>query len=475
MTPQNRLRLFTIFSLLGSISACVLLVGTNTHMLWIPTIVFSVFFLVSLVRVTIVTEGDSNIGLEINVALLCGIAVISVLSNSPLSFVLSLLVLIYYPENIKKKQWTFLFLNYSNELVAACACYITLVLLNLDFSDSYLILASKILIASIAMNFANYFVLAISYVVEGAPWKEILEDARKSLIESIPLAVFCGLLGRLYLAYGWPMLIMFALPLFLGRELHSSYATMSQGQSSTINTLIYALEEKDAYTGGHVHRVAMFAKYIGQELGYGPKRLERLRQAALLHDTGKLIVPNVLLNKPGKLTDEEFAVIKKHEGVTEEILKAITFLRPIAHTSGGDHNQMDGDKKTRKLEPYIVSVCDAFDAMTSSRSYRKALSMETAFGELEKNKGKQFHPKVVAALIKAIEDRGEHYGDGYETDTLHADAPVAGVGSAGIGDTIAEEEDELANENTKAATAAHLHKDPSATLGMTGAEGELNG
>ena len=443
MTPQNRLRLYTGISFLGSIVACIFLVGTNTRILWIPVVVFSLFFLISLIRVTIVTEGNSTIGLEINVALLCGIAVISVLLKSPLTYVLSLVVLIYYPENIKKRQWTFLFLNYANEIAAACACYFTLVILNLNFNDSYITVALKILIASLSMNLANYILLAFSYIIEGEEWKELLEDARKSLIEAIPLAVFCGLLGRLYITYGWPMLVMFALPLFIGRELHSSYATMSQSQSSTINTLIYALEEKDAYTAGHVERVAKFAKYIGQELGYGPKRLERLRQAALLHDTGKLIVPNVLLNKPGKLTDEEFAIIKKHENVTEDILRAITFLRPIAHTSGGDHNLMDGNINTRKLEPYIVSVCDAFDAMTSSRSYRKALSMEIAYAELEKNKGKQFHPTVVAALIKAIDDRGEKYGDGYEVDSLHFDAPIMGVGSAGIGDTISEDEDKV--------------------------------
>jgi hypothetical protein len=468
LTPQNRLKAFTAIIFLIAVIAGIFLVGSNTKIIWIPTVCFVAFFVLSLKRATTITDGDNLIVQDINTALICGIATISVLLNSPFCFVLATLTTLYFPINIKNRQWTYLFFNFSNELLSAYACYLSLILLDLNVNDSYVIVGLKVLLCSITFNLTNHFILAVSYIVEGEDWKEILEDSRKALIEIIPLALFCGLLGRLYISYGWPMLVMFALPLFIGRELHSSYATMSQGQSSTINTLIYALEEKDAYTGGHVHRVAMFAKYIGQELGYGPKRLERLRQAALLHDTGKLIVPNVLLNKPGKLTDEEFAVIKKHEGVTEEILKAITFLRPIAHTSGGDHNQMDGDKKTRKLEPYIVSVCDAFDAMTSSRSYRKALSMETAFEELEKNKGKQFHPKVVAALIKAIEDRGEHYGDGYEVDSMHADAPIAGVGSAGIGDTIAEEEDELANENTKAATAAHLNKDAAK-------EGELNG
>ena len=442
MQPETRLRIFTIFAFLGALLVCLLIIGSNQTILIVPAGAFIIFFLVSLIRDTLITDGNDAIGQSLNAALICGLATITVVNNSPLTFVIALLALFYDPQNIKRKQWTFLFLNFSDDVLAACACYLTLGLTSASLSDAYWSLGLKILFASFIFNVVNYFFLAISYIVEGEDWKEGLSDSRKALLEIIPLALFCGLLGRLYISYGWPMLIMFALPLFIGRELHASYANMAHSQSSTINTLIYALEEKDAYTAGHVERVAMFAKYIDQEFGYGPKRLERLRQAALLHDTGKLIVPNALLNKPGKLTDDEFAIIKKHEGVTEDILKAITFLKPIAHTAGGDHNAMDANIKTRKLEPYIISVCDAFDAMTSSRSYRKALSMEIAYEELEKNKGKQFHPKVVAALMKALDDRGEKYGDGYETNALHADAPIAGVGSAGIGDTISKDENE---------------------------------
>ena len=421
---------------------CFSLIGDNTKFLWVPAIAFSIFFLISLTKDTLITEGAYEIGQNIDAALVCGLATITVLQDSPLTFVTCLCVLLIYPENIRKRQWTYLTLNFSNFLIDGFMCYLVLDNLNLTLEDPYWLLACKVLVGVFIFDITNYFILALSYIVEGEPWKELLVDSRKALLEIIPLGLFCGLLGRLYISYGWPMLLMFALPLFIGRELHASYANMAHSQSSTINTLIYALEEKDAYTAGHVERVAMFAKYIGQEFGYGPKRLERLRQAALLHDTGKLIVPNALLNKPGKLTDDEFAIIKKHEGVTEDILKAITFLKPIAHTAGGDHNAMDANIKTRKLEPYIISVCDAFDAMTSSRSYRKALSMEIAYEELEKNKGKQFHPKVVAALMKALDDRGEKYGDGYETNALHVDAPIAGVGSAGIGDTISKDENE---------------------------------
>jgi hypothetical protein len=298
-------------------------------------------------------------------------------------------------------------MNGSNEIAAGCLAYLSLVLTNFSIQESTLSLMSKIFLAAAVFELVNYAILAVYYNSCGYKWRESLYDLQKSLIEVLPLAIFSGLLGKFYFDFGAIMLVMFVVPLFFGRELAASYARMSETQKSTLETLTRTLEAKDKYTAGHVERVAKFAKYIGEEFGYGPKRLERLRQAALLHDVGKLIVPSTLLNKPGKLTEEEFKVIQRHEYVTIEILKNIDFLSPIAYVAGGDHNTMDG-KKTRKLEPFIVSACDAFDAMTSSRSYRKALSMETAFEELNKKGGKQFHPKVVEALIRAIESRDEH-------------------------------------------------------------------
>ena len=143
-----------------------------------------------------------------------------------------------------------------------------------------------------------------------------------------------------------------------------------------------------------------------------PARLERLRFAALMHDVGKLVVPNHLLNKKGKLTAEEFAQVRMHEEVSVEILTRIDFLAPVAPSATSEAAEFApvADDRGQPIEPHIVAVADAFDAMTSTRSYRKALPQETAFDELRKNSGKQFHPRVVDALIVAIEQRGEEHG-----------------------------------------------------------------
>ena len=170
-----------------------------------------------------------------------------------------------------------------------------------------------------------------------------------------------------------------------------------------------------------------------------PARLERLRFAALMHDIGKLVVPNQLLNKPGRLTPEEFAQVRVHEKVSVQMLSHIDFLRPIAAASHSDNTRFDPDDLDHPIEPYIVMIADAYDAMTSTRAYRKALSQDVAFRELRDKAGIQFHPACVEALIQAVERRGEKHGAGFEGHAEFDNAPVAGLGSAGLGDLLENE------------------------------------
>ena len=107
--------------------------------------------------------------------------------------------------------------------------------------------------------------------------------------------------------------------------------------------LIGALEAKDPYTAGHAERVADYAVLVGRELRFTPPRLERLRFAALMHDVGKLVVPNHLLNKPGKLTAEEFDIVRRHEAVSVEILTRIDFLEPVAPSATSEAHAMPTD------------------------------------------------------------------------------------------------------------------------------------
>jgi HD-GYP domain-containing protein (c-di-GMP phosphodiesterase class II) len=243
-------------------------------------------------------------------------------------------------------------------------------------------------------------------------------------------------------------MLLIIVPILIAREMFASYMRVKESHDETVGMLIHALEAKDRYTSGHSERVAGYAQYIGEELNFMPARLERLRFAALMHDIGKLVVPNQLLNKPGRLTPEEFTQVRIHEKVSVQMLSHIDFLRPIAAASHSDATRFDPDDLDHPIEPYIVMIADAYDAMTSTRAYRKALPQDVAFQELRDKAGIQFHPACVEALIHAVERRGEKHGDGFERDSEFDNAPVAGLGSAGLGDLLDEAEQKSAQQQS---------------------------
>jgi HD-GYP domain-containing protein (c-di-GMP phosphodiesterase class II) len=171
-----------------------------------------------------------------------------------------------------------------------------------------------------------------------------------------------------------------------------------------------------------------------------PTLLERLRFSALMHDIGKLIVPNQILNKPGRLTEAEFARMRDHERVSVALLRQIDFLAPAVPSLEAEEKHVPLD--AMPLETQIIAVADAFDAMTSTRAYRRALTQDVAFAELRDKSGTQFEPRCVEALIAVLERRGERYGAGHETQVADfaVPPPEAGTGSAGLGDFATDEQ-----------------------------------
>jgi HD-GYP domain-containing protein (c-di-GMP phosphodiesterase class II) len=248
--------------------------------------------------------------------------------------------------------------------------------------------------------------------------------------------------GQLYANLGPLAVLLLLAPVVIARQTFSSFLELSEAHEATIKVFLRAIEAKDTYTARHTQRVCTYSLYMGERLGFSHQRLEHLRQSALMHDIGKLAVPKHLLNKPGKLTDDEFERVQRHAHVCIDILGLVDFLKPMTAAAAGHHARFDGGgyggTGQRPLEAYIVAVADAFDAMTSTRSYRRALPMEVAFDELRSKAGTQFHPECVDALIAAIEERGERHGLGHEDDAVEFEVapPVAGVGSAGLGDRV---------------------------------------
>ncbi len=279
--------------------------------------------------------------------------------------------------------------------------------------------------------------IVTSYAIEGTrAWREVLAELSSAGVDVFPFAVLGFLLGSLYLALGAGVMLLIVVPIFIAREMFASYLKVKEAHDETVQMLIRALEAKDRYTAGHSERVAEYAEYMGGEFRFTPRRMERLRFAALMHDIGKLVVPNHILNKPGKLTEEEFTRVRLHEKVSVQMLSHIDFLRPVAAQTDSEQMRLRSDDPDHPIEPYIIMIADAYDAMTSTRSYRKALPQEVAFQELRDKAGTQFHPTCVEALIRAIQKRDEHHGAGHEEQSEFEDAPAAGVGSAGLGDLL---------------------------------------
>ena len=177
----------------------------------------------------------------------------------------------------------------------------------------------------------------------------------------------------------------------------------------TIKGLASAIDKMDRYTSGHSERVAAYAQILAIKLGLGPEEVEVTRQAALMHDIGKIgCVMN--LNKPGKLSTEEFEVFKKHPGYGKDILEPIKFLNPLIPGVHLHHERWDGrgypiglTAQDIPLLARIISVADTYDAMTSDRAYRKALPHEVAVSEICRCAGSQFDPTCANEFAEAIE------------------------------------------------------------------------
>ncbi len=186
----------------------------------------------------------------------------------------------------------------------------------------------------------------------------------------------------------------------LVKQQHSLYL-------STVKSLASAIDAKDEYTRHHSTRVTDFSLKIAKNMSFSEKELEDLELAGLLHDVGKIAVPESILNKPGRLTDEEFAAIKEHPVRGENILKPVIELKDIAKVVRSHHEKHDGNGypdglKGREipLGARIMSIADAYDSITSERPYRKASSHRRAVKEIISCSGTQFDPEIVEHFLE---------------------------------------------------------------------------
>lgn len=181
---------------------------------------------------------------------------------------------------------------------------------------------------------------------------------------------------------------------------------------NTIQSLAQALEAKDPYTRGHSERVKRYAVDIAQRLGLSDEEIRLLEDICILHDIGKIGIPEKILAKPGLLSEEEWQIVKMHPIIGEKILQHIEFLKPGLSIIRDHHERPDGKGYPHNLKmdeisllASVVSVADAFDAMISHRPYRKAFTKDEAIAILKENKGHQFNSHIVEVFIGYLEER----------------------------------------------------------------------
>jgi putative nucleotidyltransferase with HDIG domain len=229
-------------------------------------------------------------------------------------------------------------------------------------------------------------------------------------------AAAAGLVGFLNRHIGWQSSLLVLPPIYLMYRSYRLYLgkldsekrhaqKVSNLHLRTIETLALAIEAKDQATGEHLQRVRVYAMEVGRELGLSEDETEALRAASVLHDIGKLAVPEHIISKPGKLTPDEFEKMKIHPVVGAEILKQVEFPYPVVPIVRAHHEKWDGRGYPSGLKgeeipigARILAAVDCLDALASDRQYRKALPLNEAMARVSSESGTSFDPRIVAIL-----------------------------------------------------------------------------
>ena len=205
--------------------------------------------------------------------------------------------------------------------------------------------------------------------------------------------------------------LLYILSGFFSLSLENAYLfeDLKKSYFDTIRAVANSVEARDAYTRGHSNRVAEISKIIAAEMGWGRRDLEMIDWGGVLHDLGKVGISDSILNKPGKLTDEEFAIMKSHPSIGGQIIGGIAFLEPLMPYIAQHHERYDGrgypagfKGEEIAIQGRLLAIADTYDAMTSDRPYRKGLAAQIAYDEILKCNGTQFDPVIVRAFEKAF-------------------------------------------------------------------------
>jgi HD-GYP domain-containing protein (c-di-GMP phosphodiesterase class II) len=196
------------------------------------------------------------------------------------------------------------------------------------------------------------------------------------------------------------------------RDRELAQKSLTEALVASVSAMVTAMEMRDPYTAGHENRTADIAYAIGKEMGWPEGRLQGLRMAAMVHDIGKISIPSELLNKPSRLSHEEFELVKGHPESSYAILKDIPFTWPIAEIVRQHHEKLDGSGYPQGLkgdeildEAKVLTVADIVEAMAAARPYRAGLGLEVALAEIQSQAGTLLDAEVVEVCTRLFRER----------------------------------------------------------------------
>jgi HD-GYP domain-containing protein (c-di-GMP phosphodiesterase class II) len=365
------------------------------------------------------------------VAMTAGV-ILAIVPGSDAMFGMALMgaLAMFTPLDFKEKRWFQPLANFGQMATAGAVAGLILDL-NLDgvaVSTSSLV---RVLVASFlaALAYAAVQAILIRRAVKTVFGRDNLEPWSQMpvlFVGQVTMGIIGGLIGAAFLIADREAIIVFIVGVYaIGHMSLYAFAQLRDSHISSIRGFVKTLEAKDMYTRGHTERVAFFAQMIGEELKFSGTQLETVRWSALIHDLGKLAVPTELIRKRGRLNEEEYAEMQAHARLVEEILAEVDFLQPMVRIASNHHSNYDGsgyggnehsEGRSPGLEACIIAAADAFDAMTSARSYRMALSQQYAISELRRNSGAQFQPEVIDAFERALAKTGRRWGAPHVND-----------------------------------------------------------
>jgi len=196
----------------------------------------------------------------------------------------------------------------------------------------------------------------------------------------------------------------------MGREeLYQIYKDLLNSYTTTIKVILNALDSRDVIASGHSQRVAAYSNKMADKLGFSPVEKRNLELAALLHDIGKIGISEYILGKPGKLTDQELFMVKKHPEIGEHILQEVDFLKSTVNSIRHHHERYDGkgypdglSGDDIPLPARIIAAAETYDFLTSDLSYRKALTKEQVLEEMKNVSGTQLDPEMVTTFLDTV-------------------------------------------------------------------------